>query len=147
MSTFLCLYATRCTQGGKTTSCCQASSINLLMCLWPHKVRRSTALTHEKFSLNANVRDSLRGRSPLPCHLGCVTIFLVSPFQRRPSFPLGFRKAATGVWKALLSGRISLLHSDAAQTRHRVVHPEFKKKIWSSKLPSKLLNLPHAFIL
>lgn len=52
------------------------------------------------------------------------------PFAVSPSFPLDSRlqQAAVGVWKALLSGPISLLHSEAAQNRHRVDSPESKKR-------------------
>lgn len=107
----------------KKCSCCQATSINLLMGLWPHKVRQNTPLLHEKISLNANVRDSLGG----VCFLVVIFSSLLPGGVRPSRWTPGFRKVALGVWKALLSGHISLLHSDAAQNRHRVVCSE---SIW-----------------
>lgn len=54
------------------------------------------------------------------CLSFAVTSVLPSPDSR-------LQKAAVGVWKALLSGPISLLHSDAAEKGERVASPVEKE--------------------
>lgn len=110
--------------------------INLLMDLRLSFVPTEGQMKHwlHKRQVSSEYQCGTQSRKRLrSCHLGCFIIFFVSPFALdvRPSRRTpGFRKLLRESERLCCQDTFSLLHSDAAQNRHRVC-PESTNKIGS----------------